>query len=171
MYKRVVVGSMNQVKVNAIKEVFIQSEVMGIKADSQVSAQPFSDEETIEGAINRALEAKKNGDIGIGLEGGVTETPYGLFLINYGALVDADHNIYVAGGTRIYLPEVVADELRKGRELGDVMDEYAHKTGVRENEGAVGVFTNNQIKRQQIFEHIGRLLYGQLLAQNYIQGE
>ena len=39
---------------------------------SGVSPQPFSDEETIQGAINRARAAVKEtgADIGIGLEGG-----------------------------------------------------------------------------------------------------
>lgn len=160
---KVVVGSTNQVKVQAIANVFANYEVTGMAISSKVSAQPMTDQETIKGAINRAIGAKRYGDIGIGLEGGVQQTTYGLLLVNYGALVDEVNNLYIAGGARILLPNEVAKEIYLGKELGDVMDKYCHKIGVKHDEGAVGVFTNNFVKRQEMFEHIGKLLYGQML--------
>ena len=52
----VIVGSTNQVKVTAVKEVLepIGQEVMGTNVPSGVSNQPFSDAETVAGASNRA---------------------------------------------------------------------------------------------------------------------
>ena len=44
---KVVVGSSNKVKVNAIKNMFANFDVIGIAVNSQVRAQPISDEETI----------------------------------------------------------------------------------------------------------------------------
>ncbi len=161
---KVIVGSTNRVKVNAIQNVFANYEVEGITISSKVSDQPISDEETIRGALNRALGAKRFGDIGIGLEGGVQQTSYGMLLINYGALIDEKKKIYLAGGTRILLPNEVSKEIYKGKELGDIMDKYTNRLNVKHDEGAVGVFTNNFVKRTDIFEHIGKLLYGQMIS-------
>lgn len=164
-----VVGSTNKVKVQAIQSVFSNFKIVSYDANSHVSNQPTTDEETLQGAINRAKEARKQGSIGIGLEGGVCFMPQGLMLINYGALVDKDNNLYIAGGARIFLPKAIQIGIEQGLELGDVMDAYTKREGIREQEGAIGVFTANQVKRQTIFEHIGQLLYGQWQAKNLSQ--
>jgi len=162
---KVVVGSMNKAKVQAVQAVVPNNWIVSsMNASSGVSDQPFSDEETIQGAINRAENALHQTDaqLAIGLEGGVVETPFGLFLCNWAALMRKDNNkVYIAGGARIPLPVEVAKELRKGRELGPVMDEYTNTVDVRSNDGAVGIFTNGKITRAKMFEHIIELLIGQ----------
>lgn len=67
----------------------------------------LSDEETMQGAINRAKRALEDGEapIGIGLEGGVMKTEHGLFMCNWGALATSDGKVFVAGGARITLPD------------------------------------------------------------------
>lgn len=161
---KVVVGSSNRIKITAISNVFANYHVEGIAVSSKVSAQPITDQETMRGALNRALGARRYGDIGIGLEGGIQQTTFGMLLVNYGALVDQNNKIYIAGGARILLPIEIAKEIYQGRELGDIMDQYTKKNNVKYNEGAIGVFTNNFVKRIDLFEHIGKLLYGQMLA-------
>lgn len=162
---RVAVGSKNPAKINAVKGAFMEYpyEIVTIDAESGVSDQPMSDEETIKGAVNRAIQAaeRAEADIGIGLEGGVQQTPYGLMLCNWGALAVKGMEPIVAGGARIPLPEEVASQLLMGAELGPVMDEYAKKQNVRKNEGAVGIFTNGQINRSEMFTHVMKLLAGQ----------
>ncbi len=61
--------------------------VIPVSASSGVAEQPFSDEETVLGAVNRARNALRlvKADIGIGLEGGVVETGHGLFFCAIGA--------------------------------------------------------------------------------------
>ncbi|MDF2699708.1 MAG: NTPase [Haloplasmataceae bacterium] len=164
--KRVVVGSTNKVKVDAIKVLLPDNEVIGLNIQSRVSPQPMTDEETIKGALNRALGARRFGEIGIGLEGGVHQTSFGMFLVNFGVLVDEDFKVYLAGGTRILLPKEVSKEIYKGKELGTIMDDYSNRINVKHEEGAVGIFTNNLVKRQDIFEHIGKLLLGQYQTGN-----
>jgi inosine/xanthosine triphosphatase len=161
--KSITIGSKNFAKVEAVKKVFIGFEVIGLSVPSEVSEQPFSDEETMKGALNRANHAMKAGatDIGIGLEGGVMELSSGLYLCNWGALVDKSGFSTVAGGARIKLPDEIADELRNGRELGPVMDDYAKKRDVRKLEGAVGILTNEKVNRLEMFEHVVKLLAGQ----------
>ncbi|SEU07865.1 inosine/xanthosine triphosphatase [Salinibacillus kushneri] len=160
---KIIVGSQNPAKLNAVKAVFPKATIEGIEVDTRVSSQPFSDEETLEGAINRAKESVKaeKGAMGIGLEGGVMEFEDGIYLCNWGSLVDTYGNVFTAGGARIPLPEEIKQGLEKGKELGDLMDEYTQKQGIRKKEGAIGIFTNQQVSRGAMFTHVVRLLRGQ----------
>lgn len=160
---KIIVGSSNPTKIESVKSIFSNAEVEGLEVSSMVSAQPFSDEETLEGAINRARECANSvkGAFGIGLEGGVTQIENDLFLCNWGALVDDKGNVYIASGARIPLPDEISEELHTGKELGDVMDVFAKKNGVRKKEGAIGIFTNENIDRMSMFSHVVLLLKGQ----------
>ncbi|WP_371068779.1 DUF84 family protein [Sediminibacillus sp. JSM 1682029] len=157
------IGSMNPAKIKAVKNAFPEAEVVEIDVASKVSLQPFSDEETMEGAVNRAREcASLNPDsVGIGLEGGVMELSGELFLCNWGALINEKGHTFLASGARIPLPEEVAAQLEKGIELGEVMDEYSQRKDVRKKEGAVGIFTNELVSREEMFTHVMKLLKGQ----------
>ena len=163
---KICIGTKNVAKTAAVKHAFkdyTEKEFYEYNVNSGVSDQPFSDEETMTGAINRARKAlvEGKGDIGIGLEGGVHLLNEELFLCNWGALVLNDGRTFVAGGARIPLPKEVQMELDSGRELGPIMDDYANKKNVRHHEGAVGIFTNERINRSLMFQHVMELLIGQ----------
>ena len=162
---KIALGTKNPAKIKAgeLAARELSAELISIDVSSEVSEQPFSDEETIEGAINRARNAMKEADaeFGLGLEGGVVNTPYGLFICNWGALVTRRDKCFIGGGARIKLPDEIAQELFDGRELGPVMDEYTRQEGIRKSEGAVGVFSNGRVTRDRMFEHIIELLVGQ----------
>ena len=162
---KVIIGSKNPAKILAVETAFSHYEaaIMSEDVPSGVNDQPFSDEETIKGAINRAYGALQasDGQIGIGLEGGVQKTEHGLFLCNWGALAEKGQPPIIAGGARIPLPDGVAVRLLAGEELGPVMDDYAKKENIRKNEGAVGIFTNGKINRADMFSHVMKLLLGQ----------
>ncbi|MDP4161754.1 MAG: DUF84 family protein [Bacillota bacterium] len=162
---KIIIGTHNPAKIAAVKNVFSDKglEFVELSIPSGVSEMPFSDNETITGAVNRALASLEagDGDIGIGLEGGVEETQHGLFLSNWGALASKNLPPIIAGGARILLPSEIAERLRAGEELGPVMDDYAKKQNVRKNEGAVGIFTNGFVNRAAMFTHIMSLLAGQ----------
>lgn len=89
MAKKIVVGSLNPVKIESTKlgfekifqDINCNIEVCGYNIESGVSNQPYNDNETIEGAKNRAIGAynkyiQENNNIkpdySVGLEGGVT---------------------------------------------------------------------------------------------------
>jgi inosine/xanthosine triphosphatase len=166
---KIIIGSKNPAKISAVKSVFLDENTEFIPLDiaSGVSDQPFTDEKTVKGAINRAVGALKQGggDLGIGLEGGVQETSQGLFICNWGALASTDMPPIIAGGARILLPEEIAQRLRAGEELGPVMDEYAKQKNVRKHEGAIGIFTNGFVNRIEMFAHLTKLLAGQYTYQ------
>lgn len=162
---KMAIGTKNPAKIKAAELACreIGGNLVSIHVPSGVAEQPFSDEETMEGALNRARNAliETEADLGIGLEGGVVKTPYGLFICNWGALVTKTGDSFIAGGARIKLPDEVAEELYSGRELGPVMDDYTKKQDIRKSEGAVGVFSNGRITRDRMFEHVMELLIGQ----------
>ena len=171
MCVKVCIGTNNKAKVKAVKNCLeANNNIVFATFDvsSGVREQPFSDEETVTGALNRAKAALQEGagDIGIGLEGGVHQTNGFLYLNNWGALVLKDGSTYVASGAKIPLPKEIERELISGRELGPVMDEYAQKENVRHNEGAIGIFTNGRINRTTMFQHVVELLIGQMEFQH-----
>jgi len=75
------VGSKNNVKIEAVREMlqeyemFKNAEVNGVKALSDVSEQPKSLEETILGAQNRAKNVFSDCDYSFGIESGITKVP------------------------------------------------------------------------------------------------
>ncbi len=162
---KVYLGSKNIVKINATKEVLEQYgfEVVGVDVDSKVSSQPKCDQETIEGAYNRAKALPKN-SFRIGLEAGIEMLKGQMYLTNFGVLIDPNDNVYRAGGTRIVLPNEIAKLILEDKmELSDAMETYFNTLDIKHKEGAIGYFTNNLVVRKDIFVHIVKLLYGQYL--------
>ncbi len=155
---KISVGSTNPVKLEASAEAFelARKEVEVTKFDvhSEVSDQPTSDREAIRGARKRAEKARERGDFdfGVGLEGSVSDTSFGMFLTGWAYLLD-NKDSYLGGGGRLQLPKPIADRVRNGEELGPVMDEVTGRTGVKENEGAIGVFTNGIISRKEAYRN------------------
>ena len=164
---KIYVATFNVAKLNAVREAFDEIidykdnyEIMPCKGESQVSKQPKSDEETMNGAINRAQNIAYSDGFRIGLEGGVTLQNDRLLLINYGALIDPEGHLYVAGGARIELPkEMISPIYDQEIELGDIMEAY--KEDVRSHEGAIGIFTDGYVNRSDLFVHVIKLLWGQ----------
>lgn len=163
------VGSENQAKLKAVQQVTEQHlddcRIEACKVPSGVSAQPVGDEETMQGAVNRAKAAGalREGTYGVGLEGGVRTINGTMYLCNWGALAVPDGEIFTAGGAQIPLPEELAEEIRNGRELGDAVDQFFKKQNIRLSEGAMGMLTAHAVRRDELFEHIMQLLIGQFL--------
>lgn len=160
---KVIVGSKNKAKVKAVSRVFSTNKVISVNTASNVSAQPFTDNETRLGAINRAKHSVllNENTIGIGLEGGVMYIGEELYLCNWGALVTKENEVFTASGARILLPNEFRKQLESGIELGHIIDEYTNKTDVRSNEGTIGIFTNGFVSRDEMFAHVVKLLRGQ----------
>ncbi len=166
------VGSKNPAKIEAVKSAFIKMgfdiEAYSIEVDSGVSDQPFSDEETIEGAIHRAKNVLSHSndafDYGIGLEGGVIETEYGAFVCNWGAIIDRDGKVGIGGGNRILLPQNIIERLKIGYELGDVIDQVTGKHDIKKNEGTIGILTQGNITRSEVFQDVVITAFSRFLS-------
>ncbi|WP_107923361.1 DUF84 family protein [Lysinibacillus parviboronicapiens] len=165
----IAIGTTNKAKTQAVeaivKQYFEKVVFTYVKADSGVSDQPITTEETRQGAINRAKNTlhATGAALSFGLEGGVTEMEGDMYICNWGALVLADGTIFTASGAQIILPKEIAREIRAGKELGPVMEAYTQRLDIRQGAGAVGIFTQNVVSRQSMFEHIVALLIGQYL--------
>lgn len=163
----IAIGTKNKAKVGAVEKIATQlihnAQFVAIDVSSNVSEQPFSNEETRQGAINRAQAALQQTDaqIGFGLEGGVYELADTMYCCNWGALATREGNVYACAGATFTLPSQIAERLRNGEELGPVMDDFTKTTNIRHHAGAIGIFTNGHIDRKEMFEHIVLMLIGQ----------
>jgi inosine/xanthosine triphosphatase len=161
MSKTIVVASNNPVKIRAVQEGFERMfpeqrfALQGVAAPSQVSDQPFSDEETLRGAHNRARGASKLAplaDYWVGIEGGIEE--HGQEMAAYAWIVILGQNLTGKSRTGIfYLPPRVAELIRQGKELGEADDIVFGRSNSKQENGAIGLLTGDVIDRVQLYEH------------------
>jgi inosine/xanthosine triphosphatase len=112
---------------------------------------PMSDRETLDGARARAAAAARSASppfLAIGLEGGLSSEPLET-LTSWAAVTDGERWGYGSGG-RIVLPDTIAQQVRSGRELGDVIDEAAG-VAIRGTRGAWGMLTLDLVGRKDAF--------------------
>lgn len=170
------VGTKNPAKIDAVKQLIRSGDIDAIirsyNVPSGVSAMPMSDIETRQGAINRAkavLDQDEDVSFGIGMEGGVSDIEGDMYLCNWAAAADRFGHVISAGGARILLPEVLAEGVRAGNELGDIADAYAHQKNVHTHGGTIGVLTEGRITRTEMFLHILKLIEGMYAHQKNVQ--
>lgn len=155
----VAVGSANPVKIGAVRAVLARvaprASVRGVTVPSGVREQPWGDEETIRGAVNRARGACEalEADWGVGVEGGVVEAhDGGVRTCAWVAIVSRDGRQGVGGSLSLALPARVAALVRSGMELGHAMDAVTGEHDVKRGVGAVGILTRGLVTRQQAYE-------------------
>lgn len=154
---KVIVGSDNQLKVNAVRVVmerfYKRVEVIGIKVRTTVPEQPRG-QETVQGAIERARATVGSGDadFGIGIEAGVFDMPYGLYDVQYCAVVDKRGHLTIGHGSGFCYPPEVAQEVKNGHTVGEAFRSlYGWDEGLRQ-EGAIGFLTQGVLKRTELSE-------------------
>lgn len=159
----IAVGSSNPAKIEsvhlAMDQLGIQAIISGNEVQSGVSQQPLSDNETIQGALNRAkslrsLEEGNFFDYLIGLEGGIVETPFGMFVCNWGVVINREEKIGIGGGLRVQIPFHIAEKVREGTELGKVLGDFYGDQEIKNSKGMIGILTNNQINRSLVFRDV-----------------
>lgn len=154
----IAIGSSNPVKLAAARAVIARAArgatVVPIPVPSGVPDQPFGDEETITGARNRARAAREalDADLGLGLEGGVVDSPEGMRTCAWCVIVHRDGREGVGGSLAMPLPDAVAKMIREGMELGHAMDALVAERGTKHGKGAVGILTAGRIDRQAAYE-------------------
>ena len=154
----VVVASENPAKLKAVQQAFEaafghQVETRGLSVDSGVPEQPLSDEETFQGALNRARNARSalpGADYWVGIEGGIEDTPKGMDAFGW-VCICARQRESQARSASFPLPPTVVRRIKAGDELGPVMDELFHKKESKKKGGAVGLLTNGLITRDALY--------------------
>jgi inosine/xanthosine triphosphatase len=161
----VAIGSTNKVKVQAVKNALNDGEfrVVAYAAESNVRRQPLSNEETLQGAINRARDCleKTGADLAVGLEAGILFIQNQAFLCHWGAIVDRHQYTYFTNGPLILLPAEFKKPLLEGKNLEDLMLSSTGIDKLGEKEGAIGIYTSGRLNREQVLTQMVQALVGQ----------
>ncbi|MFZ1720875.1 MAG: inosine/xanthosine triphosphatase [Microgenomates group bacterium] len=175
MIRCIFVGSANPVKINATigaaSEEWPEVVVEGFDVQSGISEQPIGDVETQKGSINRAKSALELGlqkypdldphdCLGVGPEGGVTETELGMFSTVWISVVDVEGVVKFANGARFYIPEFIAEKIRSGQELGPLAEKLVGEKDVRRKQGFLGIITKNFVDRTEEYQNLTKLALG-----------
>jgi len=157
---RLVIASSNPVKRHAVelgvRSAFpaLEFELDSAAVESGVSAQPSSDSETLTGAENRARAARSlapGADYCFGIEGGVEDSAHGLLTFAWIVAMDRSGRIGRARSAAFLLPDIVAEKVRAGMELGHADDEVFGRTDSKRRDGAIGLLTRGALDRSSLY--------------------
>ncbi|WP_299580773.1 inosine/xanthosine triphosphatase [uncultured Sunxiuqinia sp.] len=156
----ILIASQNPVKVNAVKEAFKicfsePVQVYGRTSDSGVSAQPLTDEETRTGARNRVqglLQSGESADYFVGIEGGIELVDGSLQAFAWIVVSDGEKQSLGRSGS-FELPPEIARLIAQGMELGEADDHVFEKQNSKQQNGAVGLLTQDRVTRQSLYQH------------------
>jgi inosine/xanthosine triphosphatase len=170
------VGSTNPVKINAVitaaSETFPDVVAVGISVPSGINEQPMSDEETRLGAQNRSravlaaglqqhTSIDKSTVLGVGLEGGVfVDKEEVMWSTVWVVVTDAEGNLYESNGARFPVPQIIAEKISAGEEMGPVVEKLVGESDVRQKNGMIGVITNNFVDRTEEYASITKMALG-----------
>ena len=173
IYMKIAVGSVNPVKIDSVKNAIgdkIKNVVVeGIEVNSSVSDQPMSDEETKNGAEERAVKVLElsRADIGVGLEGGVYVEDSRAWNTVWCCVVDKKGKKEYVNGLKFVLPTKIEREILKGGEMGPVMDKLIGSKDIKKKQGAIGVMTDGWISREECYRNLVKIALGRLLSKEW----
>jgi inosine/xanthosine triphosphatase len=126
---------------------------VGKSAPSGVGDQPMSDGETLAGALNRANNAStlEPADFYIGIEGGIETKNNEMEAFAWIVVRASDGTIGKGRTGTFFLPPKVAELVAQGMELGKADDIIFSRTNSKQENGAVGLLTNNVIDRTSYY--------------------
>jgi len=174
---QILIGSKNPVKIKAVQSVFtkffpdILFEFRHYDVPSQVSPQPWGNDETIQGAIFRAknaltsfiqdnsicIQTYPNSFYYIGIEAGlipIPQTVSGYMDIQYCAIFDKMGHFSLGAGSGWEYPKKIIDELKlnPNLEIGTIMARLENDPDVKYKNGAIGYYSQNKITRPALTE-------------------
>lgn len=132
-----------------------RTELVGVAAASGVADQPWGEEQTRQGALNRALgalAAEPSAALAVGIEAGVLEEPgWPLWTFAWVVALDRSGKRGAARSATFGVPELLAGGVRAGLELGDALDAAYGLERAKDGPGAVGVLTGGLIDRPELY--------------------
>lgn len=157
--KIVIIASENPVKIEVAKRSFSavfpgeEFDVAGMRSESGVPDQPM-DEETRQGARNRlryVRERRPDADFWISQEGGLCREEGKLFSRAWIAAADRTGSVAESSTAQFYLPKMIADLIREGKELGTATDDFFKTVNSKHDIGAIGHLTDGIISRTEYY--------------------
>ncbi|NPA69756.1 MAG: inosine/xanthosine triphosphatase [Crenarchaeota archaeon] len=156
---RVAVGSRNPSKIEGVKRAYetfgIEVEIIPVDAESKVSRQPRSLDETVRGALNRAFSArdKVDADEYVGVESGLMYIPYVDRIVDVTVAVICDRQLRITVGLSPAF-EVPPDFVRRlygeDIELEDIVVEITGIENIGEKGGFISFLTNGKYERSEL---------------------
>ena len=153
------VGSENPVKINCVAEAVAafwpEARAIGTHTDSGVNAQPSSDQEMFEGALNRARQALQKipeASFGVGIEGGTFDDEDGMWAYAWVVVVDRAGRLGKGQSGRFLLPEAIAQMVRDGIELGEADDIVFGRSNSKQKDGAIGILSDGVVTRVDLYK-------------------
>ena len=156
---RVNIGSVNPVKIDAVKRVFIrvfpESEIIyssGV-VETGVPEQPFNADVT-RGAVTRAKAALGDADFGVGIEAGLIwqEQLQMYFDVQFCAVIDSGGRITAGHGSGFTYPARVITDVLAGMTVSQAMMELTGIKNIGHHMGAVGYLSNGLLNRTILTE-------------------
>jgi inosine/xanthosine triphosphatase len=158
---RIAVGTTNPAKLEAVKEILQDylhlkhAMVTGMKADSGVSDQPKSLDETITGAMNRARGAFSDCKYSLGIESGLFPVPHtksGYMDVCAVAIYDGkEFHLGLSSAWEFPDPAIIRLMLDEGLDMSQAINKVG-LTGdpnIGSAEGAIGIVTKGRISRKE----------------------
>ena len=151
------VGSLNPVKVEAARRAFAaffdEVEVEPVEVASRVKPFPTSEEETLQGALNRAhavAAARPDADYSVGIEAGIVEVAGHRFVRAYAAVLRG--GVMGLGGSAAFQvpPRLLARIDPESEESKQAIDQELGRANVFRHEGAVGILTRRRLDRTTV---------------------
>jgi inosine/xanthosine triphosphatase len=155
---KIIVGSTNPQKITAVQDVtahydFLSgADIEGFSADSGVSDQPKSIDETVQGAINRAKHAFLQGcDYSFGIESGLIKVPhtqFGIMELCAVAIFDGT-DIRIGLSSAFEPPQKIVELMEEGMNMQDA----CFHSGITDNPnigsagGLIGILTRDRLDR------------------------
>jgi inosine/xanthosine triphosphatase len=157
---KIVVASTNPVKIDCTRLGFARVfphavlDISGISVPSGVPDQPMGDAETLQGALNRAANARAQQpdvDYWVGIEGGLESIDSVLFAFAW-IVVMSDGLVGRSRTAAFGLPEEVATLIHQGYELGDADDRVFGRNNSKQGNGSVGLLTGDLMDRTDFYK-------------------
>ncbi len=159
--KKIVIASKNPVKIRAVQNGFgrmfpgLDFSISSVDVPSGVVDQPLTNEETLQGALNRAENARlavSEADYWVGIEGGIEQMDGEMSAFAW--IVVLSQTMMGKGRTgTFFLPPAVVDLIQAGKELGEADDIVFNRRNSKQESGAIGILTGEVIDRAGLYEH------------------
>jgi len=158
---KIKVGTQNKAKIDSVIEIIEEyshlkgSEVHGVSVESEVSDQPKSLEETINGAINRAKNCFEDCDYSIGLESGwmnVPKTKSGYMDVCVCAIYDGKEcHLGLSSAWEFPNKDVTDLIIKEGLNTTQAINKVGmtNNENIGSEEGAIGLLTKGRMTRKE----------------------
>ncbi len=158
--KKIVIASKNPVKINATingfqkmfpKETF---EIESVSVFSGVNDQPKNDSETFQGAWNRSENASQevtSASFWVGIEGGIEEKDFDMEAFAWIVIKSTGGKFGKSRTATFFLPPKIAELIKQGKELGEADDIVFGRNNSKQENGAVGILTDDVVDRTKYY--------------------